>query len=85
MRKSHYLRNGGFCLSCEDVITEDELAYAEPKIGAWHADCPTPRNLRLYIRERDRTPVEKRAATRRERQRIYENYPNIDEDDDILL
>lgn len=85
MRKPHYLRNGGLCLSCEDFITEDELAYTEPKIGAWHEDCPTPRNLHVYIRERDRTPAQKRADTRKRNRQLNELGYLYDTDDDFLL
>lgn len=42
------------CLTCETTIEADERAYIERGVGAWHEDCYTPRNLRLYQRERDR-------------------------------
>ncbi len=52
------------CLSCEEPIAADERAHREHGVGAWHADCDAPRNLRLYQRERDRGP-------RRQRQRDF--------------
>lgn len=44
------------CLTCESPIAADERAYREHGVGAWHADCDAPRNLKLYRRERDRAP-----------------------------
>lgn len=47
------------CLTCEDVIHPDERAFVERGVGAWHEDCDPPRNLRLYLRERDARPRRK--------------------------
>lgn len=44
------------CLTCEDDIGVGEAVCFEHGVGAWHTDCPPPRNLRLYQRERDRGP-----------------------------
>lgn len=44
------------CLTCETPIEPGELAYTEPRVGAWHTDCDPPRNLSFYLRERDRGP-----------------------------
>lgn len=49
-----YLSWEALCLTCEEPITEDERAYVERGVGAWHEDCDAPRNLNLYRRERDR-------------------------------
>jgi hypothetical protein len=54
------LSSDTLCLTCEDDIREGERAHVEPRVGAWHLDCSTPLNLRIYQRERDR-------ATRRHR------------------
>lgn len=48
------LSHDTLCLTCEDDIREGELAHTEPRVGSWHLDCPTPRNLHIYQRERDR-------------------------------
>lgn len=51
--KPRYVSWRPLCLTCEEPITEDDKAYVEPGVGAWHEDCDPPRNLALYKRERD--------------------------------
>lgn len=49
-----HLSHDTLCLTCDDEIREGERVHSEPRIGSWHLDCPTPLNLPLYRRERDR-------------------------------
>lgn len=69
MTAARRLGHRAACLTCETIIEPDEFAFREPRVGAWHADCDPPRNLRLYQRERDRGP-------RRQRRRDF----GIDDD-----
>ena len=61
------LSHDTLCLTCDDDIRGGERAYSEHRVGSWHLDCPTPRNLSLYQRERDRD------LARRERQPDTDN------------
>lgn len=48
------LSHDTLCLTCDDEIRAGEPAHTEHRVGSWHIDCPTPLNLPLYRRERDR-------------------------------
>ena len=41
------------CLSCEEEVRFGQPANWVKGVGIWHADCPEPRNLATYVRERD--------------------------------
>ena len=57
------LSSDTLCLTCEDDIRAGESAHVEHRVGSWHLDCPTPRNLHIYQRERDRGQRRKRLES----------------------
>lgn len=67
MTEARRLGYSATCLTCDEPIEPNDLAKRERGVGAWHSDCPPPRSLPTYRRERDR-------AQRRPRHRDFDDF-----------
>lgn len=40
------------CMSCEEPMPVGTQAWWVKDVGIWHSDCPPPKNLARYVKDR---------------------------------